>query len=68
MKALAAIGAEIFGLFVDSGSFALAILIWVGIVAAMLRYGVGAIAHPSLLLFGGLAVLLAGSAVLRARQ
>ncbi|HEX4023447.1 MAG TPA: hypothetical protein VHX52_01895 [Steroidobacteraceae bacterium] len=66
MRWLTTIITEIFGLFVDDGSFALAILIWLGavwlaLVRLALPRGWGAI-----VLFAGLAVILIGSAVRRA--
>jgi hypothetical protein len=68
MKWLKNIVREIFGLFVDDGSFALAILIWL----ALMR---GATTHlniPSgitgVILFTGLALILAESAIRYSRR
>ncbi len=52
---------EVWGLFVDDGSFALAIVIWVGLVWVMVRrFGVSA-AVAGVVLFGGLGVILVES-------
>jgi hypothetical protein len=62
------IAAEIYGLFVDDGSFALAILAW--LLAAWLllpRLGLpSALGGP--ILFAGLAAILVESALRRARK
>jgi hypothetical protein len=55
--------AEILGLFVDDLSFALAIIVWLGIV----RLGLPRLKLPAawngVILFAGLAAILAGSAL-----
>jgi hypothetical protein len=55
--------AEILGLFVDDLSFALAIIVWLGIV----RLGLPRLNLPAawngVILFAGLAAILAGSAL-----
>ena len=59
---------EIFGLFVDDGSFALAVLVWLAAVWLLVpRLG---IAQPwgSVILFVGLAVILIESATRRAQR
>ena len=62
MKWLKNIFREIFGLFVDDGSFALAILIWL----ALMRWATPRLNIPSgitgFILFAGLALILAESA------
>jgi hypothetical protein len=58
---------EILGLFVDDGSFALAILVWLAIVWLLVRH----LKLPVLgevVLFGGLAVILSESTVRFARK
>jgi hypothetical protein len=59
---------EVFGLFVDDGSFALAILLWLGAV----RWIVPHLNLPNglqgILLFAGLAVILGESAARFPRQ
>jgi hypothetical protein len=61
MKWLKNILREIFGLFVDDGSFALAILIWLAVVG----WGAPRLSIPSgitgVILFAGLALILAES-------
>jgi len=57
---------EIYGLFVDDGSFALAIVVWLGIVALVLpRLDVPASAN-ALILFAGLLLILLESTLRRA--
>jgi hypothetical protein len=56
---------EIYGLFVDDGSFALAILLWIGLCSLML-HRVPSISSRAILLFAGLALILLWS-VLRFR-
>jgi hypothetical protein len=68
MRWLKTIVAEVFGLFVDDGSFALAILVWLGVVWA----GVSRLRMPSVwhgvVLFAGLTAILAASAWRGARR
>jgi hypothetical protein len=68
MKWLKNIFREIFGLFVDDGSFALAILIWLAVV----RWATPHINIPSgvtgVILFAGLALILAESATRYSRH
>ena len=59
---------EIFGLFVDDAAFALAILIWLGLMrwtASHLRLS---LATSAIILFAGLALILTESAVRYARR
>lgn len=58
---------ELFGLFVDDGSFAVAILAWLLLVWLGLRFGVGA-GWAGLIMVAGLALILLESAVRRARR
>jgi hypothetical protein len=58
MSVLRTIVRELISLFIDDGSFALAIVAWVLAAAIALRAGVDPIL-ASLILFAGLAVLLA---------
>lgn len=68
MRWLKAIFAELFGLFVDDGAFALAILIWVGAVWLVLpRLGVPA-SLSGIGLFVGLALILTESAIRRSSR
>jgi hypothetical protein len=60
--------AEILGLFVDDGSFALAIVVWLAVAWLMLpRIDVPAVAKGPIL-FAGLAIILAESALRGARR
>jgi hypothetical protein len=62
MRWLKAIIAEIFGLFVDDESFALAIIIWLGVVWLVIsRLGIAEWA--GVVLFAGLAAILVESAL-----
>ncbi len=51
---------EVWGLFVDDVSFAAAIVVWVGLVWVLMRFGFGGWG-AGLVLFAGLGVVLAGS-------
>jgi hypothetical protein len=68
MPWLSSILAEIWGLFVDDGTFALAILVWLAVYWVVLpHFGV----PPELkgpILFAGLATVLVESALRRARS
>ena len=67
MNGLRTIFREIFGLFVDDGSFALLILIWLGLTTLLLPHlGWVPVWMPKwrgLILFLGLAAILMGSAI-----
>lgn len=68
MPWLRSILTEIWGLFVDDGSFALAILIWLAVCWLVLpRFGVPPQAEGPIL-FAGLAIVLVESAFRRARS
>jgi len=68
MRWLRTILTEIFGLFVDDGRFALAILIWLGAVwLARSRLGLAPL-WAALALFAGVAGILIGSALRRCRR
>lgn len=68
MKWIGTIVREVFGLFVDDGSFAVAILVWLALVRLGLpRLGVAA-GWDGLLMFAGLALILVASAAQRARR
>jgi hypothetical protein len=68
MNWLKSIFREIFGLFVDDGSFALAILLWIAVV----RWAMPRLNIPSgitgVILFAGLALILAESATRYSRR
>jgi hypothetical protein len=66
MRWMSTIAREVFGLFVDDGSFAIAILAWLAVVGLVLpRLGLAA-SWESLVLFAGLALILVESAARRA--
>jgi hypothetical protein len=65
---LKAVSGEIFGLFVDDGRFSLAIIVWVGAVWLVLpRLNISP-GWSGAILFAGLAVILAESALRTARR
>lgn len=65
---LKTIWAEFIGLFVDDGSLAVAVLLWLGACWLLLpRFGLPS-AWPPVVLFAGLVLILAESAVRRAGQ
>ncbi len=68
MSWLTSIWSEVIGLFVDDGSFAVAILIWLGACGLVLpRVGVPPALAP-VILFAGLVVVLAISAITRSGE
>jgi hypothetical protein len=68
MSWLRGIGSELFGLFVDDGAFAVAIVIWLVSCGLVLPHlGLPSVVPP-VLLFGGLVLILARSAVRRAGE
>ena len=68
MKWLKNILREIFGLFVDDGSFAIAILIWLAVVRWVTPYLNISARTSSILLFVGLALILVESAARYSRH
>ncbi|KZC27032.1 hypothetical protein RHOFW510R12_35155 [Rhodanobacter sp. FW510-R12] len=68
MSWLKSIFREIFGLFVDDGSFAIAILVWLALLwLALPHLPIPAVWH-GVILFAGLIAILIESALRRARQ
>lgn len=59
---------EIFGLFVDDGSFALLILVWLGLIVFLLPHLYWLPRWMGFILFIGLAAILMGSATGYARR
>jgi hypothetical protein len=59
---------EIIGLFVDDGLFALAILIWIGLVWIIRSQAGAREASGGIILFGGLVIILLESVVRFARR
>jgi hypothetical protein len=68
MKWLKNILREIFGLFVDNGSFALAILIWLAVVQWATQHFNIPSGITGIILFAGLALILAESATRYSRR
>jgi hypothetical protein len=68
MRLIRTVADEVFGLFVDDGSFAVAILVWLLLVwLAVSRAGVGP-GWGAIALFLGLAAILVESVTRRARR
>jgi hypothetical protein len=68
MKWMSNIFREIFGLFVDDGSFAVAILAWLAVVHWIAPHLRLAPAATAVIFFAGLALILAESALRYARS
>ena len=68
MKFLQSVLTELFGMFVDDGSLAIAILAWVAIIALVQRLAVLPPGVVGALLFLGLAGLLIENVLRRARK
>jgi membrane protein implicated in regulation of membrane protease activity len=68
MRWLKSIVREILGLFVDDGSLAIAILIWLALTVALLPRVAETRWWANLVLFAGLAVILIESVLRYARQ
>ena len=58
MKALVTAVEEVFGLFVEDGSLAIGILIWIAVAAFVFPHISGSDGWRSPVLFGGLALML----------
>ena len=58
MKTLSTIGRELFGLFVDDGSLALAILILLAVIALLARDALIDVSHAAVLLVAGSIIVL----------
>ena len=68
MTFLRSVLAELFGMFVDDGSLALAILAWVAVIAAVQSLAAVPASMIGILLFLGLALLLLENVMRRARK
>jgi hypothetical protein len=68
MPWIKAIVREVFGLFVDDGSFALSILLWLGFVWLVLPRFKAPLHWNGLILFGGLGLILIESAIRFSRR
>lgn len=68
MRGLGIVWSELIGLFVDDGTFAVAILAWLCVCWLLLPRLTLSPAWPPLILFAGLVLILVESAARRARQ
>jgi hypothetical protein len=68
MKALKRIFEEVWGLFVDDGAYAGAIVGWLVVIGLVVKFAPGAAAWAGFALFAGLAAILLESAVRRSRK
>ncbi len=68
MTFLNALVAELFGMFIDDGSLAIAILVWVGAIAALQASGLAPLEMSGPILFLGLGGLLLENVLRRARN
>lgn len=68
MQSLMKIFTELFGLFVENGSFALAILIWLGIVWLAAPHMAAASDASGTILFGGLVLILIENTIRSSRR
>jgi hypothetical protein len=68
MKALQRIFEELFGLFVDDGAYAGAIVGWLVVIGLVTKFVPGAAAWTGIALFAGLAAILFESAIRRSRK
>jgi len=68
MRWINSVAREILGLFVDDGSFALAILIWLALSILILPRIVAEVAWTGPMLFTGFALILIQSALRTARR
>lgn len=68
MTWLKTIASEVFGLFVEDGSFAVALLLWIALLWVLIHYVAISGVAAAALLFGGLAVVLVESVLRFARS
>jgi hypothetical protein len=68
MRWLGTILNELFGLFVDDGSFAITIIAWLGVTWILSLHILANIQWSGIVLFGGLVAILVESATRGARQ
>ena len=68
MRWINSIGREIFGLFVDDGRFALAIMVWLALSVLILPRIAAEVAWTGPMLFTGFALILIQSALRTARR
>ena len=68
MSWLQSVAREVLGLFVDDGSFAIAILVWAAFVALVVVHVIGHVSWTGPALFSGLACILIESVVRFSRR
>ena len=68
MRWIKTIAAEAFSLFVDDGSFAIAIIIWLAAIYLLSVHLLRGVGWSGVVLFAGLSVILLWSTIRRARQ
>lgn len=68
MQWITGIAKEIFGLFVDDGYFAIAIIVWLGVIWFLSPHILAGNDWSGAILFAGLGLILLWSAIVRARQ
>jgi hypothetical protein len=59
---------ELFGLFIDDGSFALAIVVWIGVLWFLAARVLHSATWNGAVLFAGLGLILLASTIRRSRQ
>jgi membrane protein implicated in regulation of membrane protease activity len=68
MRWYRSIAREVVGLFVDDGSFAIAILVWLGLAVAVVPHAASSARWAGPALFAGLALILIASVLRFARR
>jgi hypothetical protein len=68
MQWIIGIAKELLGLFVDDGYFAIAIVVWLGVVWFLSLHILEGNGWSGAVLFAGLGLILLRSAIVRARQ
>jgi hypothetical protein len=68
MRWMKTIVQELFGLFIDDGSFALAIVVWIGVLWFLAGRVLYSAAWCGAVLFAGLGLILLASTIRRSRQ
>jgi hypothetical protein len=68
MRWMKTIVQELFGLFIDDGSFALAIVVWIGVLWVLAGRVLYSATWSGAVLFAGLGLILFASTIRRSRQ
>ena len=68
MRWMKTIVQELFGLFIDDGSFALAIVVWIGVLWFLAGRVLYSATWSGAVLFAGLGLILFASTIRRSRQ